>query len=415
MRVGIVGLGYWGPNLARAAAELDSLEIAALCDVDPVRLAAVGRRYRHAVQALDIEQLLDDDRVDALLLATPIETHYQLAKLALEAGKHVFVEKPMAQASAECQELIALASARELVLMPGHTFLYSAPVVRVKEMIERRELGELYFVTSTRVNLGIHQSGSSVIYDLAPHDLSILRYWLGMPMFIRALGRDCIEPGVWDVAFIDLGFASGTVARIEVSWLAPTKLRRTVIAGSEAMAIYDDTSNEQLRIYDCGVELADPMNFGEHRMAYRTGDIVSPHLDTDEPLRLQLHDFVQSIIAGASLRSDVELGADVVRMVEAAELSMRCSGGAVPLSVPPTERRRSDRRTSPHGMPWFGPRVVPLPVEVGATPAQIAVNGNGATSGANGRPSAPNGRPSSANGRPNAANGRPSDAAAQSS
>jgi len=400
----VLGLGYWGPNLLRAASELDSARITALCDSDPKPLARFGKRYHDAILTLDADEVFESEAVDAVLLATPIGSHYELAKRALEAGKHVFVEKPLARTSGQCQELIEVAKARGLILMPGHTFLYSPPVVRVHEILTHRALGEIFFITTVRVNLGIHQSGSSVIYDLAPHDFSILRYWLGMPMFVRAIGRDLIEPGVWDVAFIDLGYASGTLVRVEVSWLAPTKLRRTVIAGSTAMAIYDDTSNEQLRIYDCGVDLEDHHSFGEHRLAYRTGDIVSPRLNADEPLRLQLQDFVNSIEEGRPPRSHMELGADVVRLVEAAELSIRQSGAAIPLDADLGERRVHDRRRSPRGMPWF---------EVPGAPdaARVPAESNDPASGVNGRSSAPgvNEQPASAaNGRAAPqANGRP--------
>jgi predicted dehydrogenase len=325
-----------------------------ICDLVPERLALQQKRNPYVKVTTSIEDILSDGSIDGVMIASPIGTHHELALRCLAAGKHVFVEKPMAQTAEQCLDLIGSATERELILMPGHTFLYAPPVVAVKELLDRQDLGEIYFVTSTRVNLGMHQSNSSVIEDLAPHDFSILHYWLGAPLFVRAIGRDSVVRGEWDVAFIDMGYPTGTLVRMELSWLAPTKLRRTVVAGRKGMLVYDDTSNEPIRIHDCGVEVVNPLNFGEHRMAYRTGDIISPRLATDEPLRMEIADFALSIRSGRAPRSDMHLGLEVVRMVEAAELSMRHSGTAIPLNLPPGEQRhKPDRRRSSHGMPWF--------------------------------------------------------------
>jgi predicted dehydrogenase len=354
LKLALVGLGYWGPNLLRAASDLEGVEISMVCDLVPERLALQRKRNPYLQVTTRIEDILGDESIDGVIIASPIPTHHELALQCLRAGKHAFVEKPMSQTSKQCLDLIGCASERELILMPGHTFLYAPPVIAVKELLDRQELGEIYFVTSTRVNLGMHQSNSSVIEDLAPHDFSILHYWMGMPLFVRAIGRDSVVRGDWDVAFIDMGYPTGTLVRMELSWLAPTKLRRTVVAGRKGMLVYDDTSNEPIRIHDCGVEVVNPLNFGEHRMAYRTGDIISPRLATDEPLRMELADFAHSIRTGQPPRSDMHLGLDVVRMVEAAELSLRHSGAAIPLNLPDGEQRHMpDRRRSSHGMPWF--------------------------------------------------------------
>jgi predicted dehydrogenase len=356
LNLALVGLGYWGPNLLRAAAELEDVDVSVLCDLDAATLAVQGRRHPYARLTQRLEEVLEDPAVDAVMIATPIPTHYELAKRCLRAGKHVFIEKPIATSSEDCQDLMSFATERNLILMPGHVFLYSPPVVAIKELLDQGSLGELYFVTSTRVNLGIHQSDVSVIQDLAPHDFSILNYWLGRPTFVRAIARDSIVPGIWDVAFIDLGYPSGTLVRVELSWLAPTKLRRTVLAGKDRMVVYDDTSNEQVRIFDSGVELLDPQSFGEHRLAYRLGDVVSPRLDTYEPLRMEIADFVQSISDGTQPRSNMALGLDIVRMVEAAELSLGHNGAPVQMDTPNGEPRRlPDRRTTHGGMPSFRP------------------------------------------------------------
>jgi predicted dehydrogenase len=350
VRIALVGLGYWGPNLLRAAGELSDLEIATLCDLDAERLAQHGRRHPYVHLTRCFDDILADDSVDGVVIATPIATHHHLTKAALEAGKHVLVEKPMASNTEECEDLIEVATMRDRILMPGHTFLYSPPVIAIKSMLDGEQLGDVHFITSTRVNLGIHRSDASVIEDLGPHDFSILSYWMGRPSYVRAVARDSIVPGTWDVAFIDLIYPSGTLVRLELSWLAPTKLRRTVLAGRKAMVVYDDTSNEQVRVYDCGVELVEPQNFGEHQLSYRLGDVISPRLDNAEPLRLELADFAAAIRSGAQPRSNMQLGLDVVRMVDAAELSLRHNGAPVTLGAPPEERRQTpDRRRNGKG------------------------------------------------------------------
>ena len=352
LQLAVVGLGYWGPNLVRASSEVEDAAIHTLCDRDADRLAQQARRYPSAKLTGDFADVLADDEVDAILLATPISTHHAMAKQALEAGKHVFVEKPLATTSEECRDLIDTAQERGLTLMPGHTFLYSPPVVKIREILDAGELGEIFFVTSTRVNLGIHQSDSSVIRDLGPHDFSMLHYWMGAPNFVRAIARDSVVPGTMDVAFVDLGYDNGTLVRIELSWLAPTKLRRTVIAGRKKMVVYDDMSGEPVRVFDRGVEVIEPQSYGEHQLAYRVGDVLSPRIDVDEPLRVELTDFAGAIREGREPRSSAQVGLDVVRMVEAAETSLLYNGAPVPLDTSQDERRRSpDRRRSPSGMP----------------------------------------------------------------
>jgi predicted dehydrogenase len=328
--VAVVGLGYWGPNLVRNLQELDCTEVVAVCDVREDRRALVGKRYPAVRLCEDVDDVLDADDVDALAIATPVSTHFELATAALEAGKHVFVEKPLAASSAEASELVSLARSLGLVLMPGHTFLYSPPVVAIHDLITSGELGELYFVSTSRVNLGLHQSDVSVAWDLGPHDFSILRYWLNeTPAFVSALSRGFVIPSIPDVAFINLEFASGPVAHVELSWLAPSKLRRTTVVGSEKMVVYDDTSNEPVRIFDSGVTLKEPESFGEYRLTYRTGDIVSPRVDAAEPLSVELQDFCNAIHLGTTPRSSSDLGFEVVRMIEAVDESLAADGARV--------------------------------------------------------------------------------------
>jgi predicted dehydrogenase len=328
--VAVIGLGYWGPNLVRNLHEVAEAEVIAVCDASPERLEPIARRYPVVRTTTSFAALLEDPEVEAVAIATPVSTHFELSAAALEAGKHVFVEKPFAASSEEARYLITLADERRLLVMPGHTFLYSPPVEAVRKLIAAEELGEIYFISASRVNLGLHQSDVSVAWDLAPHDFSILRYWLDeTPAYVAAMSRSCIIPGVPDVAFVNLEFAGGIVAHVELSWLSPSKLRRTTIVGSEKMVVYDDTSNEPVRVFDSGAVLPDPENFGEYRLTYRTGDIVSPRVDAAEPLQLEMTDFCRSILAGSTPRCTAELGFDVVRMIEAVDASLDDNGARV--------------------------------------------------------------------------------------
>ena len=320
VRVGVVGLGYWGPNLVRVIHESAAAEVAWMCDLRPELLEALGRRFPAVRQTRDVDEMLEDESVDAVAVVTPVSTHHELAMRALNAGKHVFVEKPLAASSHLAVDLIDAAYERDLVLMPGHTFLYSPPVNRIRELIHAGELGDIYFISMSRVNLGLYQSDVSVIWDLGPHDFSILLYWLDeRPSQVISTGRACIDVKE-DVAFITCGFDSGTIAHVELSWLAPGKLRRTTVVGSKKMVVYDDCSNEPVRVYDAGVMPRDPESFGEY-LKYRTGDIVSPHIESSEPIALQMDDFCRAISTGTTPTSSARLGLDVVRMIEAADSS----------------------------------------------------------------------------------------------
>ena len=299
-----------------------------MCDADPERLERLARRYPAVTPTEDLDDILDDPEVDGVLLATPVWTHYDLARRCLEADKHTLVEKPLAASSAEASALVGLANDRDRVLMCGHTFLYSPPVRTVRKLIDDGEVGDIYFVSSSRVNLGLHQRDVSVIWDLGPHDFSILLYWLGTPPnTIRATGRDSIVPGIADVAFVTMDFPSGVIANVELSWLAPSKLRRTVIVGSKKMIVYEDGAAEAVKIFDRGVVYKDPETFGEYHLSYRTGDILSPQLSSEEPLAVQSAEFVRVLRTGSAPEYPLSLACDVVRLAEAAEASL-ASGGA---------------------------------------------------------------------------------------
>jgi predicted dehydrogenase len=332
-RVAVVGLGYWGPNLVRNLHELPDAELSVVCDVREEALDAIERRYPAVATTTSFEEVVADPSVDAIALATPVSTHYPLALKTLDAGKHVFIEKPLAASSREALDLLERAAERELILMPGHTFLYSPPVNTIRDLIESGELGDIYFISTSRVNLGLHQPDVSVAWDLGPHDFSILRYWLGeTPRHVSALSRSCVMPNIPDVAFINLEFPSGAIAHVELSWLAPSKLRRTTIVGSQKMIVYDDTSNEPVRVFDSGVDLPNPETFGEYRLSYRTGDIVSPNVPAAEPLYLELGDFCAAIRTGQTPRSSARIGLDVVRIIESVDESLELEGARVDVS-----------------------------------------------------------------------------------
>jgi len=334
--VALVGHGYWGPNLLRNYMALPGTAVKWVCDVRPEALKKAQTRYASVPVTTAYDQVLADPAVDAVLVATPISTHHAIAKAALAAGKHVFVEKPMTAHVPQAVELIELAAALGLTLMVGHTFVFSPPVRKVKELIEAGALGDIYFVTTQRVNLGLHQKDVSVVWDLAPHDLSILYYWLGEhACAVQVTGRGCIVPDIADVAFINLKFPSGVVAEIQASWLSPVKLRRTLVVGSKQMLVYDDTENvEKVKVYDHGVDFKDPTDFGEFQLSYRTGAIVAPKLDNVEPLWLEAQEFVQAVSEGRPPITAGEQGLEVVSTLEAAELSLRSGGCETPIDLP---------------------------------------------------------------------------------
>ncbi len=332
VRIGVIGLGYWGPNLVRNVATLGCSELRWLCDTKPDILRDMGMRYPSAKTTSNYEELLADPNLDAVAIVTPVSTHFDLAMAAIDAGKHVLIEKPLAASSDQAVQLIRRARESGVVLLPGHTFLYSPPVIKIKELLDEGVLGEIYFLSLSRVNLGLHQPDVSVIWDLAPHDLSILSYWLGkMPTEITAMTRSCVLPNTPDVVFMNMRYDTGTIAHLELSWLSPVKLRRTSLVGSEKMIIYDDTSNEPIRVFDSGAELPPPETFGEFRLSYRTGDIVSPKVDATEPLALEIMDFCAAILDGRTPRATPEIGLEVVRTIEAVERSLDVNGAMVTL------------------------------------------------------------------------------------
>jgi predicted dehydrogenase len=340
VKTAVVGYGYWGPNLARNIAECPQFHLAALCDLESAQLRRFRQRHPDARAVGDLDAVLLDPAIEAVVIATPPQTHHAVAKRALQAGKHVLVEKPLATRLAHAHELAELAATTGCVLMPGHTFIYSPAVNTVRDLIRSGVVGDVHFITSSRMNLGKYND-DGVVCDLAPHDLSILLYWLEQPVVeVAVTGTSVLRQGVSETAFMTLSFAHGQTANVQLSWLAPRKLRQMIVVGSQRMVQYDDTaSDEPVRIYDRGMDMLPPTpsNFGEHQLIYRTGDVVIPRVEPQEPLRLELEDFARAIRTGEEPRSSLALGIEIVAAVELAEASLRAGGQ--PLALPiPTDR-----------------------------------------------------------------------------
>ncbi|MGI9098363.1 MAG: Gfo/Idh/MocA family protein [Solirubrobacteraceae bacterium] len=336
LNIAVVGYGYWGPNLVRNVTASSTMQLSALCERDPARADAFRSRMPGVAIESDFDELLLDPSLDAVVIATPPNTHYPLCKRALQAGKHVLVEKPMARTAAQARELKELADQRGLVIMPGHTFLYSPAVNKVRDLINDDAVGEVYFVTSSRMNLGNYQP-DGVVCDLAPHDLSILLHWLNRPIVqVSASARNIFQEHVAETAFITLTFEGGTTANIQVSWLAPRKVRQMMIVGSRRMISYDDTlSDEPVRLYDRGMEFSTPESFGEYQLTYRSGDIVIPRVEPAEPLALELQDFARAMLTGSTPVSHAQLGVEVVAAMEAVEESLTRGGEPVVIDAVP--------------------------------------------------------------------------------
>ncbi len=334
LRVGVIGCGYWGPNLIRNFSQLRDSEVAACADLTEGRLAHMRTLYPRVETTRDYAALISNPKIDAVVVATPPSTHFEIAMKALDAGKHVFVEKPLATAGADCEALLAKSKKKGLVLMVGHTFLYTAAVNKIKDLIKSGELGDIFYVNTTRVNLGIFQEDINVVWDLAPHDVSILNYILDSePEEVAAHGHSYIRRKVEDIAFLHLRYPKSIVAHVHVSWLNPNKIREITVVGSKKMLVYDDVSSlEKIRIYDKGVTVLPHYDtFGEFQLSYRFGDIFIPRLDDSEPLKVACQHFIDCVTAGLEPRSSGAHGLEVVRVIEAANRSLANSGAMIPV------------------------------------------------------------------------------------
>lgn len=330
----VVGLGYWGPNILRNILEVDEFKDVYCCDINRLKLERMQKRFQIIKFEEKYENILKNNDIKCVFIATPPMTHYELARRAMENGKNVYIEKPMTTSSKEAEKLIEIAKKNSLKLIVGHTFEFSPAVEKLEELIKDGVLGDIYFISMSRINLGIHQKDISVIWDLAPHDFSILFRLLNeSPCRISAFSNSFIKKGLKDVAFINVRFKSGIIANINVSWLSPNKVRETIIVGKKKMLLYDDTKvDEKIKIFDKGVDLIkDPENFGEYQLTYRTGSIISPFLKTDEPLKLIVKHFINSVNNNSKPKTDGFCGLRVVRAIEAAEKSSENGGEVVVL------------------------------------------------------------------------------------
>jgi predicted dehydrogenase len=328
MRIAVVGLGYWGPKLLRSLAVLWDVRRIVAVDHCPDRLAAVRISHPQVRCVATLDEALTDPTVKAVIIATPLSTHAELARKVMSAGRAVLVEKPLAASVVEARELVKQAAAGGHVLMVAHTFLFSPRVQWLADYIGRGELGDVLYATSSRLNLGLHRSDASVIWDLAPHDFSILFHLLGeFPRTVQTSARSIASEGYCDVAFMNLSFDSGIIASVDVSWMAPRKIRNTALVGDRKMAVYDDTDNEApVKIYDRGIILNESADYGENQLTYRFGDTVSPYISAREPLAGELSHFLDCVLNGAACRSGGAFGLRIVEVLEAAENSRRLGG-----------------------------------------------------------------------------------------
>jgi predicted dehydrogenase len=332
--VAVIGCGYWGPNVVRNLNALPGAEARVLCDLDPERLEPLRRRYPAARTTTDYRDALADPRVDAVAICTPVATHFEIARAALEAGRHVLVEKPLTDSVPDALHLVRLAERRRLVLQVDHTFVYNPAVQRIRQIIGSGELGELLYVDCVRINLGLFQSDVNVIWDLAPHDLSVVCFLVDRsPRWVSAVGA--AHMGRFESqAYLTVKYDDSLLAHLHVNWLAPVKIRSTLIGGSKRMIVYDDLApSEKIRIYDKGVVLnGDRGTRDRARVDYRIGDMFAPYVDKVEPLARVCEGFVRAVETGEPALTDGRAGLEVVRILEAAQRSLAREGERIPLA-----------------------------------------------------------------------------------
>jgi predicted dehydrogenase len=341
IRFGLVGVGYWGPNLARNLNGVDGGVLAWICDANPAALGKVSTSYPRVKTCGSLDELLAADDLDAVVVATPAGTHYDIALKCLKAGKHTLVEKPLAMSSAQCDELIQAAEEKNLKLMVGHTFLYSPPVIKLKELLESGEIGDIYYAYSTRTNLGQIRKDVNAMWNLAPHDISILLYLFdSAPTQVTAKGLDKIQDGIEDTVFLYMDFPGKMLAHVHVSWLDPGKVRKLTLVGSKKMVVYDDVDPDaKIRIYDKGVtKVANNKpesfdSFGEFQLLLRAGDVLIPKVAATEPLKAECQHFADCIANDKRPITDGAHGKQVVRILEAAQESMACNSCPVEVNL----------------------------------------------------------------------------------
>jgi len=336
IRMAVIGCGYWGPNLLRNFHNNPEVELVGIADLDKDRLQRVGNLYPTVKQCSDHRELTDDPTIDAIVVATPVSTHFPLGMDVLKAGKHLFIEKPMAASAEECRIMNEEAAKRGLTLMVGHTFLFAPAVKQIQQYMNEGDLGEIYYVSITRVNLGIFQKDVNVVWDLAPHDIAMLNHLFGAtPKVVSATGHCYVQKdkGIEDVAFLTLEYPGQQIAHIHVSWLDPNKIREMTFVGSRKMLVYDDVSmTEKIKVYDKGVEIQPHYdNFGEFQLTLRSGDIHAPRVDMVEPLKIEAQHFIDVIKGEAESVSSGQHGLEVVEALEKACLSIKDDGQPIEL------------------------------------------------------------------------------------
>jgi predicted dehydrogenase len=337
INIGLVGCGYWGPNLLRNFASNSGCEVKVICDLDQARLAHLKARHPSVETSNSFDDLVARPDIHAIIIATSVKLHYSMAKKSILAGKHTFIEKPMARSVAECEELVALAESKGVVLMVGHTFLYSGPVRRMREIIGQGDIGDIRYISSRRLNLGLFQRDINVAWDLAPHDISVILYILGsLPNTVNCRGNCHITKGIEDVTTMCMNFGSSVFATVQNSWLDPRKVREMTIVGSRRMIVYDDVQPlEKVRIYDMRVETPPHYDtFAEFQYSYHYGDSYIPFVQQEEPLKVETQHFLDCIRTGEEPLTNGRHGTDVVRILEASSQSLKLQGSAVALPAP---------------------------------------------------------------------------------
>lgn len=330
----MIGYGYWGPNLVRNFANTEGAQVVSVSDLDPAKLALVRRRHTDVTVTAEFRDLLKDGRIDAIAIATPVHTHYDLALAALDAGKHVLIEKPLARTAEQAHHLIEEAARRNLVLMVDHTFLYTPAVQKIRELIGDGALGDIYYYNGVRASLGLFQNDINVIWDLAVHDISIIQYIFNEdPVAVSATAASHVPGSPENMAHITLFFRSSCIAQISVNWLSPVKVRQTFIGGSRKMIMYDDLEpTEKIKVYDKGITVSgSPESAHQLRIGYRAGDMWAPHLAAKEALQTETEHFVDCVRRGTSPISSGVTGLQVVEILEATSCSITARGAPVGL------------------------------------------------------------------------------------
>lgn len=333
MKIGVIGLGYWGPNIVRNFVSNENVECVVCCDLSDERLAKIKKQFHSVVTTKNADDILKDISIEAVAIVTPVDTHFSLAKKALENGKHILVEKPFTSTVDEAEELLSLAEKKGLKVMVDHTFLYTPAVQKIKNLVDSGEIGDILYFDSTRINLGLFQRDVNVIWDLAPHDFSIMNYIINKkPISLNAMGADHVGKGLEDVAYVHVNFGNNLIAHFHVNWLSPVKIRKVLIGGSKKMIVFDDMENsEKIKIFDTGIEIQNKDDEYQKLINYRLGDIYSPLLNNSEALSALIKDFINTITLNTIPVSCGGQGLKVVQLLEATQKSIKNNGKEISL------------------------------------------------------------------------------------